>query len=53
MPVLVHELEHVRLGPSSENHCGWTAFAAWELTETGLDEASYDASSCAEASGEK
>jgi hypothetical protein len=51
--VFVHELEHVRLGPDSESHCGWEGFAAWELSDTGLDETSYDATSCAEASGEK
>jgi hypothetical protein len=51
--VFVHELEHVRLGPDSEDHCGWAAFAAWELETTGLDETSYDDSSCAEASGER
>ena len=51
--VLVHELEHVRLGPDSENHCGWSSFASWELARTGLDETGYDAASCAEASGER
>jgi hypothetical protein len=51
--VLVHELEHVRLGPDSENHCDWNDFASWELAETGLDEFSYDAASCAQASGER
>lgn len=51
--IFVHELEHVRLGPESENHCGWTGFAAWELQETGLDEAGYDATSCADTSGEQ
>jgi len=51
--LFVHELEHVRLGPDSENHCGWAPFAAWELQETGLDETSYDAASCAAASGEQ
>ncbi len=51
--VFVHELEHVRLGPDSENHCGWSPFATWELAETGLDETSYDAASCAEASGDR
>lgn len=51
--VFVHELEHVRLGPDSENHCGWAPFAAWELQETGLDETSYDVTSCEDASGEK
>jgi hypothetical protein len=51
--VFVHELEHVRLGPNSESHCGWEGFAAWELADTGLDETSYDAATCAEASGEK
>jgi hypothetical protein len=50
--VLVHELEHVRLGPDSENHCGWAPFAAWELQETGLDETSYDIASCDGSSGE-
>jgi hypothetical protein len=51
--VFVHELEHVRLGPTSENHCGWSPFASWELSETGLDESSYDNASCAEASGDR
>jgi hypothetical protein len=51
--VFIHELEHVRLGPDSEDHCGWEDFAAWELQDTGLDEASYDVTSCDEASGEK
>lgn len=48
LAILPHELEHARLGPASDRHCGWVAdgFAAWEETATGIDERSYLEASC-------
>jgi hypothetical protein len=41
LSVLPHEVHHVALGPSSDNHEGWCPFGDWEAAEGILEERGY------------
>jgi hypothetical protein len=45
---LPHEMEHVRLGPAGDLHCGWISdgFAQWELMAIRVDDRAYIRETC-------